>query len=209
MPNIQLFDNAGNRKYLSPSERIRFEEAANAADGDTATFCLMLLYTGCRISEALNLRVRHIDLEAQSVTFETLKQRRDGIFRQVPLPEGYLRTLRYVHGIEKRQGSSKTLGQFIWTSIWNKKPKQWSRKTAYSRVMSVMVQAELEGVKASPKGLRHGFAIACLDKGIPINLVQKWMGHSSITTTAIYANATGEEERSIAARLWGETVTGA
>lgn len=202
MPNIQLFDEAGNRKYLSPSERIRFEEAAQAADGDTATFCLMLLYTGCRISEALNLRVRHIDFEAQSVTFETLKQRRDGVFRQVPLPEEYLRTLRHVHELDKRQASLKMRGQHIWTSQWKQKPKQWTRKTAYSRVMSVIEQAGLEGVKASPKGLRHGFAIACLDKGIPLNLVQKWMGHSSITTTAIYANATGEEERSIAARLW-------
>lgn len=203
MPNIQLFDAAGNRKYLSPSERQRFEQAANAADGDTATFCLMLLYTGCRISEAVNLRVRHIDLDAQAVTFETLKQRRDGVYRQVPLPEDYLTSLRHIHDLEKRQANPKTRNQFIWTSIWKNKPKQWTRKTAYSHVMGVMEAAGLEGIKATPKGLRHGFAIACLDKGIPLNLVQKWMGHSSITTTAIYANATGEEERSIAARLWG------
>ena len=203
MPNIQLFDASGHRKYLSPSERERFRQAADEADGDTATFCLMLLYSGCRISEALNLRVRHIDFEAQAVTFETLKQRRDGIYRQVPLPEEFLRNLRQIHDLEKRQGMKKERSQFIWTSQWKQKDKQWTRKTAYSRVMRIMEAAGLEGVKASPKGLRHGFAIACLDKGIPLNLVQKWMGHSSITTTAIYANATGEEERSIAARLWG------
>lgn len=202
MPNIQLTDAKGNRKYLSPSERSRFEDAANAADGDTATFCLMLLYSGCRISEALNLRVHHIDLETRAVTFETLKQRKEGIYRQVPLPETYLTSLRHVHDLDKRQSNAKTRNQFIWTSKWNSKQKQWSRKTAYSRIMEVMKAAGLEGIKASPKGLRHGFAIACLDKGIPLNLVQKWMGHSSITTTAIYANATGEEERSIAARLW-------
>lgn len=202
MPNIELFDPAGHRKYLTPSERLRFEETSKAMDGDTATFCLMLLYTGCRISEALNLRVRHIDFATKAVTFETLKQRKDGVYRQVPLPENYLTSLRHVHDIERRQTNPKTRNQFIWTSQWKGKPKQWSRKTAYSRVMDVMESAGLEGTKASPKGLRHGFAIACLDKGIPLNLVQKWMGHSSITTTAIYANATGEEERSIAARLW-------
>jgi integrase/recombinase XerD len=31
---------------------------------------------------------------------------------------------------------------------------------------------------------------------------QKWLGHAQLTTTAIYANAVGEEEQSIAARMW-------
>ena len=65
-----------------------------------------------------------------------------------------------------------------------------------------MDKAELEGVYAMPKGLRHAFAIACLDKGLPLNMVQKWLGHSSIETTAIYANAVGKEERKLAAKLW-------
>jgi integrase len=36
----------------------------------------------------------------------------------------------------------------------------------------------------------------------PLNLVQKWLGHAQLTTTAIYANAVGEEEQSIATRMW-------
>ena len=39
-------------------------------------------------------------------------------------------------------------------------------------------------------------------KGIPLNLVQRWLGHAQLSTTAIYADAVGEEERHIAARLW-------
>ncbi len=31
----------------------------------------------------------------------------------------------------------------------------------------------------------------------------KWMGHASTEMTAIYANAVGDEEQSIAARMWG------
>jgi site-specific recombinase XerD len=50
--------------------------------------------------------------------------------------------------------------------------------------------------------LRHGFGVAAVSKGIALNMVQKWLGHSQLTTTAIYANAVGEEEQSIAARLW-------
>jgi integrase/recombinase XerD len=39
-------------------------------------------------------------------------------------------------------------------------------------------------------------------KGVPLNILQKWLGHAQLTTTAIYANAPGQEERDIAARMW-------
>ena len=142
---------------------------------------------------------------AQTAVFETLKQRKNGVFRAVPLPEHFLNMLNQVHNLKRRQERPREKNQYIWTGIWKGKAKQWTRKTAYSRVMEVMEGARLNGLMATPKGLRHGFAIACLDKNVPLTLVQKWMGHTSITTTAIYANASGEEERNIAARLWGET----
>ena len=41
-----------------------------------------------------------------------------------------------------------------------------------------------------------------------VNMVQKWLGHAQLTTTAIYANAVGEEEQSIAARMWYGGATG-
>jgi len=37
--------------------------------------------------------------------------------------------------------------------------------------------------------------------GVPLNLIQRWMGHSRIETTAIYANAVGDEERALAKRM--------
>jgi integrase len=33
-------------------------------------------------------------------------------------------------------------------------------------------------------------------------MVQRWLGHTQLSTTAIYAEAVDEEERVIAARLW-------
>jgi integrase len=61
----------------------------------------------------------------------------------------------------------------------------------------------LEGVPASPKGLRHGFGVAAVTAGIPLNLVQKWLGHAQLSTTAVYADAVGAEEKDIARRMWG------
>jgi hypothetical protein len=41
-----------------------------------------------------------------------------------------------------------------------------------------------------------------LNKGVPLNLLSKWIGHSIMEITAIYANAIGEEQQAIAARIW-------
>lgn len=192
---MELFDLKGNRKYLTATERKKFEQAAlELEDNQVRTFCLMLLYSGCRISEALNLFVKSIDYSAGAATFETLKKRKKGVFRQVPLPPDYLDALNLVFDLRKRQKNPKEKSKKVW---------EFSRKTASRRVDEVMQAAGLQGIHACPKGLRHAFAIHCLEKQIPLNLVSKWMGHSSLEVTAIYANALGEEERSIASRLWG------
>jgi integrase/recombinase XerD len=38
--------------------------------------------------------------------------------------------------------------------------------------------------------------------GVPLNIIQKWLGHADIATTAIFTNVLGPEERAIAARMW-------
>jgi site-specific recombinase XerD len=67
--------------------------------------------------------------------------------------------------------------------------------TGWRAVHAVMAAAGLDGVAASPKGLRHGFGVAAVTAGIPLNLVQKWLGHAQLSTTAVYANAVGAEEK--------------
>jgi integrase len=83
-------------------------------------------------------------------------------------------------------------------------PPLWDfgRTTAWKKVLVVMAAAGGKGPQATPKGLRHGFGVAAIQAGIPLNLLQRWLGHAQLTTTAIYANAVGPEERNIAARMW-------
>jgi integrase len=65
-----------------------------------------------------------------------------------------------------------------------------------------MEAALVEGLCATPKGLRHGFGIKATASEVPLNMTQKWLGHASLVTTAIYANAVGPEEQRIAERMW-------
>jgi intergrase/recombinase len=54
----ELFTSKGKRKYLTTDERDRFLKAAEKFDREVRTFCALLAYSGCRISEALALTVR-------------------------------------------------------------------------------------------------------------------------------------------------------
>jgi integrase/recombinase XerD len=111
----------------------------------------------------------------------------------VPLPSPFLDNLNLAFDLKLRQKRKGELEKKIWT---------FSRKTGSRRVNEVMEKAEVRGIQACPKGLRHSYAIHALQSGIPLNQVSKWLGHSSLITTTIYATALGEEERKLAARMW-------
>ena len=83
---MRLFDDIGGRLYLTAEERQAFYKAALKEPRNVRTFCHMLYYTGCRISEALQLPFEKVDLSAQHVVLRTLKRRKQH-FRAVPLPE--------------------------------------------------------------------------------------------------------------------------
>jgi integrase/recombinase XerD len=190
-----LYEKNGHRKYLTVEERARFLRAAEEAPREVRTLCATLAYSGCRISEALQLTADRVDLAGGALIFESLKKRKRGVFRAVPVPPALLDALDLVHGVREAQGrKDRGAGQRLWT---------FSRATASRRVAEVMQAAGLtDPASASPKGLRHAFGVAAVSNGIPLNLVQRWLGHAQVTTTAIYADALGEEERSIASRMW-------
>lgn len=54
---ISLYTQAGLRKYLARDERQRFLAAADHAPPKLRLLCLTLAYSGCRISEALAVRI--------------------------------------------------------------------------------------------------------------------------------------------------------
>lgn len=186
---MTIYDPSGARKYLTKDERDQFLDAAASLDRLTRTFCMTLAYTGCRLSEATALTGESIDFSAKAVVIETLKKRHRGIFRSVPVPPNYLEAIELVHGLRELKHRKARL--------W-----PWSRRTAGRRVEEVMALAKLEGIHATAKGLRHGFAIFAIQKGVGLNTVQKWLGHANMETTAIYTEAVGDEERALAMRMW-------
>lgn len=186
-----LYSASGLRKYLTPDERTRFLAASFAEPRpDLRTLCLALAYTGCRISEALSLTPAAILSDQGCIAIRTLKQRNKLlVVREVPVPGWLIEELERVH----RLACLPPL-QRLWPM---------SRGRAWQLIKEVMETARImTGPHACPKGLRHGFGVHAIRCGVPLNFVQRWLGHASMTTTAIYLQAIGNEEREIAARMW-------
>ena len=188
-----IYDHHGNRKYVTVAERTAFLKAARERNDEVLTLCSVLAYTGVRLSEALALTPRRIDTHARLLMIECLKKRKQGVFRAVPIPLELIAELERVHMVTAARKEPATAQVPLWS---------WCRTTAWSRVKECMEAAEISGTQASPKGLRHAFAVGALQSGVPINFVKKWLGHSRLSTTEIYADAVGEEEQAIAGRLW-------
>lgn len=188
-----LYDVEGNRKYLTQSERRAFLAAASHMPPKVRTFCRTLAYTGARVSEVLALTPQRIDIATRVVVIESLKKRRRGVYRAVPVPLALLKELDSVHNIRPATQRPERADERLWDC---------SRTTAWNWIKACMKVAGIDGAPASPKGLRHAFGVGALQSGVPINFVRKWLGHARLSTTEIYTNAVGHEERTIAKKLW-------
>ena len=105
-PQNELIDARG-RKYLTGEERARFLGAVRAhRQPAVQTLAQVLAMTGSRVSEALALRARDVDLEASEIRIATLKRRRKA-WRAVPVLEDLAHELALVHGLRRAQASPR------------------------------------------------------------------------------------------------------
>ena len=189
-----LYARDGSRKYLNEAERLRFLAAARASPAQVMTLCLTLAHTGCRISEALELTAASVQPDAATLSIRTLKKRGTIAIREVPVPDELIATLEREHGVSTAQ---RDMDRARHARLW-----PYGRTWGWMQVKAVMARSLVTGRQASPKGLRHGFGVHAVQCGVPLHLVQRWLGHARLSTTAIYADVVGPEERALAQRMW-------
>ena len=71
---MRLFSGRGERLYLTAEERERFLIASREESRENRIFCSVLHYTGCRPSEALELKPSGINIEDREIIFRTLRK---------------------------------------------------------------------------------------------------------------------------------------
>lgn len=194
---LSLYAPDGARKYLNRDERQRVLAGIEFLEPRQALFTLTLAWTGARVSEVLALTPSSFQVERGVVALRTLKRRKHHM-REVPIPPELMAAVDSHFNISARQRDPRGADSRLWP---------WHRTTAWRLIKSVTRRAQIIGLPASPRGLRHAFGVGSLQSGVPLNLLQRWLGHARITTTAVYANASGPEELALAEKFWKQSLS--
>jgi integrase/recombinase XerD len=189
---FSLYAARGARKYLNQQERGRALTAMQKLPASRALFALTLAWTGGRVSEVLALCPSSFQIEHGVVALLTLKRRRHFV-REVPIPPQLMIALDAHFRLVEAQRDPARANRRLWPA---------HRTTGWRCVKQAMILAQLIGPAACPRGLRHSFGVGTVQAGVPVHLLQRWLGHARISTTAIYADVCGPEEQAIAARFW-------
>lgn len=156
-------------KYLSPEE---IEAGLALIDRTTwvgrrdYALILFLYASGCRISEALN--VKKSDFESGWLTITMAKGAKQ---RVVPIAK------RALEAIDAYLNERGFYNEYIWCS-YQQKP--------LSRISAFKITKKYLGV--SPHTIRHSFATSLILGGADLRVVQELLGHATINTTQIYTH---------------------
>jgi integrase/recombinase XerD len=189
---LSLYAPDGGRKYLNRNERGRALAAMGRLEPAEALFALTLAWTGGRVSEVLALAATSFQIDLAVVSLRTLKRRKLAM-REVPIPPKLMDALNDHFHLGVRQHDPDDARARLWP---------WHRVTAWRLIKRVMSKTGVRGLRASPRGLRHGFGVGSLQSGVPLTLVKRWLGHARISTTEIYLDVCGPEEIALAERYW-------
>lgn len=147
---------------------------------------LMLLYTGIRVSELVNIKLKDIDVLSMNLTVAWGK---GGKRREVPLKNEVIEAIKeYLEG-ERKDNKFADSEYLILT---NRSAKMY--RDAVNRLLNRM-ESKL-GIRMHPHKYRHTFCTRLLKRGVELTTVAKLAGHASIQTTAsFYINTSQKDKR--------------
>ena len=147
-----------------------------AQDLQFGFYIRMILYTGCRRNEILHLRWEDIDLENLTVNIYAQKTSKVML---LPINKALRRVLDEVE--IKETGylfpTNSTMKRLKDKDVPFNKSYVTHRFKAYVRECGLSEEFHLHS-------LRHSYSTHLIQKGVPIDIVQKLLGHSSPQITA-------------------------
>jgi len=138
---------------------------------------------GLRVSEAINLKVRDIQLEELTIHLKDAKGKKD---RLTIIPEKLKNDLYFL--IKNQEGSA-----YLFESERGGKLTSRTAQAIFERAL------EKSGIKkdATFHSLRHSFATHLLENGVDVRYVQELLGHQNIRTTQLYTHITNPSLKNI------------
>ncbi len=141
---------------------------------------LELMYaSGLRVSEAANVKINDIDLDAGILTTAGKGSKT----RRVPVGSSAIEWLKSYLAIRRKKENIEIDKIFITAA-----GKAINRQVIYIAITEYADKCGLIGV--SPHTLRHSFATHLVQNNADIRSVQQMLGHADISTTQIYTHIT-------------------
>lgn len=164
--------------YLKPHEAMRLIAAVQTSGNpDLPDIVALLLFTGARKREVLDMEWEHVDLPN---SMWTVPQSKNGKPRYVQLSQN-------AHDLLGHRKNIRENGQcFVFPNPSTGKPY----RCFYNAWDLARKKAGLPRLRVHD--LRHSFASALVNTGIPLYDVQHLLGHASIKTTQRYAHLSQE-----------------
>ena len=147
---------------------------------------LLLLYTGVRVSELVNIKLKDLDLLSLNLTIAWGK---GGKRREVPLKGEVIDAIKeYLEG--ERKENKKAESEYL--ILTNRSAKM--DRDAVNKLLNNL-EKRLD-IRLYPHKFRHTFCTRLLKRGVELTTVAKLAGHASIQTTAnFYINTSSKDKR--------------
>ena len=136
---------------------------------------LELLYaTGMKVSELINVKVSDVNLSGKYITCGEKQE------RSIPFGEAAKKALRDYLDIRETVFDRKN-NEYLFL---NSQGKQLSRQGFWKILKGYAKETGIRDI--NPNMIRHSFAAHMIDNGADIGVVQKFLGHTDISTTQLY-----------------------
>jgi len=155
------------------------------ADPDESTTLLgvaLILATGVRVTELVSITCQDIDVGGRTVRIVGKGRRERLVYLTndwiTDMTQSYLAT-RDALGVEHPQ------------LLFNRRRAPLTAPALRSRLAKVAQEVSL-GIKVTPHMLRHTAATQLVEAGVDIRLIQRLLGHASLSTTEIYTHVSDD-----------------
>jgi integrase/recombinase XerD len=162
---------------LSRDEERRLISHAYRMEGTRGLLIKTLFQTGARVSEFVNIKVNELFFDEQMILISKAK---GGKSRYVPILPELAQELRTHLGARANGHLFETIHS---TPYSPRRIQQIIKETADEAKITKRVYPHL---------LRHSVATTLLERGMPLEQIQKFLGHSKLETTQIYAESSPE-----------------
>jgi integrase/recombinase XerD len=165
-PTVQIV------QRLTQDEIERMINYAYEIKGQYGLIVKTLFFSGCRVNEFVNIKISHINFIENEIY---IAQGKGSKQRYVPIFP-FLKQELLTHVQDRKEG-------YLFETRLNNK---FSTRRVQQIIKQVAKEAGIDR-KVYPHLLRKSIATFLLNKGMPIDQVQLFLGHSKLETTQIYA----------------------